>query len=1090
MAGGAKGKGFAGWLAALVLPPAAVAGGLGQRFVSHHAVWAVVIGVVYEAAVAAGGFFAVIARDVSSRWQSRLADRVDLFLQRKLARFDRRYRRFVLSGLRFMDHKGLATVGPFTPELDAVFVDVSLVPRPPQRIAPGILPGVAGDRAGRRLLGDFLGRQMPAVLAVVGAPGSGKTTLLRHAARQACLRKGSGKSRRSSARDIPVLLYLRDHASAITANPAVSVATLLRATLGALGAEEPPEWFERQLRDGRCLVLLDGLDEVARQQDRATVSAWAEGQVRQYPGNDFVISSRPQGYRSAPVEGADILQVCGFSVGQVEDFVCGWYRAVERHSTGTAGPEVETRAADGSADLLQRLEHAPALYDLTVNPLLLTMIANVHRYRGALPGSRADLYAEICQVMLWRRQDAKKLLQQMGGDKKEVILRGLAYTMMKRRVSDFSRDEVLAAIRQALRRVSDVVTPDGFLADVSSNGLLVERETGQYAFAHKTFQEHLAAAHIRDNGLVGDLAQAVNDDWWAETTLLYAATTNADPIIQACLDANSAPALALALDCIQDSDVDPDLRKRVDDLVVAAAGPDADQERRRLFAAILLARYMRQRKRTAEGAQVCAQPIPAEIYRLFLADTQTPERNAPSAESAIAVGMRSSDAAAFVGWVNALSADATSGEQRRYRLPTAAELTEFAAQQRIPALPTGRPLWPWIQADGASPRPVPVLWVRAGGPEPYELDNAQLADACRGDLARSGFALSGLLMRSRIVLLTMASDLEHELGRAHVRAYDRALARRLAGRAPGLYTASDRASGYDFGLALDSALDRGTRPADAFDFTRDLSDACNLGRNVAGAAESDLASDLERACDLTRDLAINLDHVRAGIRDGSLQRAIEMTPVLAATIDRISDRRMTSSLSYRKTRPVLDMVCCLALGRAFSNAASGALRSRVQTGEWVAHFAQAFIDAAGIAGGGHLTADPETMGKTLREAAGDLEDIFGNEQGDRHKVSAWSARLAGHLRRTAEPIFAGAERPTPDKATAIRIAALCLAAETEAIQRQDIGDMFRRIAAGITLLERRSTGELQAAEVIMLAADRPSFEAGPPVRRGRALSVP
>ena len=431
-----------------------------------------------------------------------------------------------------------------------------------------------------------------------------------------------------------------------------------------------------------------------------------------------------------------------------------------------------------------------------------------------------------------------------------------------------------------------------------------------------------------------------------------------------------------------------------------------------------------------------------------------------------------------------------SGGQHRYRLPLAAELAEFAAQQRIPALPTGRPLWPWMQADGASPRPVPVLWVRAGGPEPYELDNAQLADACRSDLARSAFALSGLLMRSRIVILTMASDLDDELGRAYIREYDRALARRLAGRAPELYTASDRASGYDFGLTLDSALDRGPRLADVFDFARDLCAACDLGLHMAGAAGSDLARDLERARDLARDLAINLDHARAGIRDGSLQRAIEITPILAATIDGISDRRMTSSSRYRKTRPVLNMVCSLAMGRAFSNAVAGTLRSRVQTSEWGAKFAQAFIDAAGIAGDGHLTADPETMGNTLREAAGNLEDILGDEQGDRQKVPAWSGRLAGHLRRTAEPIFAGAERPTPDKAAAIRIAALCLAAETEAIRHQDIGDKFRRIAAGITLLERRSTGELQAAEVIMLAAERSSFEAGPPVRRGRALSVP
>jgi hypothetical protein len=343
MAGGTKQAGFVAWLVAFVVPPA-VAGKLGQQFVAQHSGWAVVIVVAYEAVVAVGGFFTVIAHDVSSRWQARFADRIDLFLQSKAARFERRYREFVRASLRFMDHKGLATVGSFTPELDAVFVDVSLVPRPPQQIRPGLLPDQPDDRAGRRVLGDFLGGQKPAVLAVVGSPGSGKTTLLRHAARQTCLRKRSRRDRSSHARDIPILLYLRDHADAITADPAISVAALLRRTLGAAGAKESPGWFEQQLGAGRCLVLLDGLDEVARLEDRARVSAWAEGQVRQYSGNDFVISSRPQGYQSAPVEGADILQVCGFTADQAGVFVRAWYRAVERHSTGSTGPEVEELA--------------------------------------------------------------------------------------------------------------------------------------------------------------------------------------------------------------------------------------------------------------------------------------------------------------------------------------------------------------------------------------------------------------------------------------------------------------------------------------------------------------------------------------------------------------------------------------------------------------------------------------------------------------------------------------------------------------------------------------------------------------------------
>ena len=115
----------------------------------------------------------------------------------------------------------------------------------------------------------------------------------------------------------------------------------------------------------------------------------------------------------------------------------------------------------------------------------------------------------------------------------------------------------------ALRRLGRRVTAADFLADVGSNGLLVERESGQYCFAHHTFQEYLAAAHIRDKGLADDLAKAVGDPWWRETTLLYTAQADADPIVAACLDSGTIPALALAFDCAdQDSDLDADLRRQ------------------------------------------------------------------------------------------------------------------------------------------------------------------------------------------------------------------------------------------------------------------------------------------------------------------------------------------------------------------------------------------------------------------------------------------------------------------------------------------------------------------------------------------------
>lgn len=94
------------WLATVVAPPT-VAGGIWRQFVSGHVFLALVIGVAYEIAVATVGFFAVIARDVSSRWQQRLAESLHLALRLRFSGFEKHYREFVLVGLRFIDLKGL-----------------------------------------------------------------------------------------------------------------------------------------------------------------------------------------------------------------------------------------------------------------------------------------------------------------------------------------------------------------------------------------------------------------------------------------------------------------------------------------------------------------------------------------------------------------------------------------------------------------------------------------------------------------------------------------------------------------------------------------------------------------------------------------------------------------------------------------------------------------------------------------------------------------------------------------------------------------------------------------------------------------------
>jgi hypothetical protein len=104
-------------------------------------------------------------------------------------------RRWVGDDRRTVDTKGLITIGPSSPELEAVFVDVALTSRAPGQVSSGLL-GTDLEPARRRSVWEFLNRRSRSVLAVLGAPGSGKTTLLSHVARRTAdsHRDGGGRS--------------------------------------------------------------------------------------------------------------------------------------------------------------------------------------------------------------------------------------------------------------------------------------------------------------------------------------------------------------------------------------------------------------------------------------------------------------------------------------------------------------------------------------------------------------------------------------------------------------------------------------------------------------------------------------------------------------------------------------------------------------------------------------------------------------------------------------------------------------------------------------------------------------------------------
>ncbi len=464
-------------------------------------------------------------KQVWSKLQPKLVDATATKIENLSTRYSRKYSQHLSYRHRTFDVKGFSTQGPYALELEQIYVDLAIDPallnageQSPISI-PKPIPAPANQaKSGDPhifawLLADPHG---PHNFAIVGPPGSGKTTLLKHLALTLAARKPR------HLKLTPILLFLREHSAAIAANPQVPITDLIEATLKDV--PPPPRWFAALLKSGKCLIMLDGLDEVADPNLRAKVVFWVERQRDIHGANRFLVSSRPNGYRQNPIDGFTLLRALPFTHRQVEKFVRNWYLANEIMAHQKDDPGVKQEATRGAEDLLNRLQSTPNLQDLAVNPLLLTLIATVHRYRSELPGRRVELFAEICDVFLGKRQIARGLELDLTPAQKIRVLRVLAYEMMCRNVREIKASDAANIISEPLKLVSPTAEPIAFFKSIEdSSGLVVEHELGEYAFAHLTFQEYLASLHIKEENLLSSLSRDISLTWWHEVARLYAA---------------------------------------------------------------------------------------------------------------------------------------------------------------------------------------------------------------------------------------------------------------------------------------------------------------------------------------------------------------------------------------------------------------------------------------------------------------------------------------------------------------------------------------------------------------------------------------
>jgi energy-coupling factor transporter ATP-binding protein EcfA2 len=399
-------------------------------------------------------------------------------------------------------------------------------------------------------------------VAVLGSPGAGKTTILQYLA--LALAKARAGDKRLCDRGkiqrnlgivdwrLPIFIRLSSVASMLakarqTEIKPTSLLDILPLIMPADLQNEKigKHYILGKVKAGKCIFLFDGLDEVPTDDEFKDVVQAVESLVVSYPLNKFIVTSRMAGWRGGVRGDFSVFFVKDFSDDQINKFVDIWYAAVEQNAVigrledEGEGARVarERRMRARSDDLKLTLKENIGIRRLAANPMLLSIIAVVHRSLAALPKERSKLYSQCSRILLeqWdisrgvRVDDTNLKLEQ-----KEAIMRRLAIAFHAGEIGDSgggreaNRINVVSVIAELLPSLGRLAEDADHLLQrlIDRSGIIVERRRGVLSFVHLTFQEYFSAQYlsigerIEHRNFLSTSAR-IYSDWWHEVSLLY-----------------------------------------------------------------------------------------------------------------------------------------------------------------------------------------------------------------------------------------------------------------------------------------------------------------------------------------------------------------------------------------------------------------------------------------------------------------------------------------------------------------------------------------------------------------------------------------
>ncbi|MGK7957573.1 MAG: NACHT domain-containing NTPase, partial [Crocosphaera sp.] len=333
-------------------------------------------------------------------------------------------------------------------------------------------------------------------IMVLADPGMGKSTLLKNETLIKVKEELKNIENRPS-NDVVFPLFIRLSELAREEDEIIDIIPNILRTDYPEIIDKIEYYLQEKLKQGKCLLLLDALDEVPKD-DRIPLSKKINRFLRNYPCT-IICTSRIVGYAGNFIDGGKEVEIVPFDDEKTTDYINTWFN----HAAGNI--EDDTVSAEG---LINELKNKPQIQGLAQNPLLLSLLCSLYQSKGLiLPARRTQVYQKAVNYILsqWSKDNQRKLSDEGWVIAKTDLLEYLAYKFSCKNQEVFSGKELSSKIDQYLNKtdkrefnqktatdlIKELTEEDGIIQTLSAEG-------NQYLFLHRTFQEYFTASYLKE----------------------------------------------------------------------------------------------------------------------------------------------------------------------------------------------------------------------------------------------------------------------------------------------------------------------------------------------------------------------------------------------------------------------------------------------------------------------------------------------------------------------------------------------------------------------------------------------------------------